>query len=195
MDFLAEIGSWRRRREELIREAQTRALAREARKAGEAFAAAEERPVGVGVRWGLAEDEAAVAELLELNGMPRWVAFEERFVVAERDGRIVGAVRYRTESKRLLLGLLVVDPWGGERRTAEALYAGARELAEELGAGEVVASAARADYPRAAGYRRSGHWWRSAVSRGDEDALPGGWRRVFGLWGARAVPFHRAFRG
>ncbi len=194
MAFLAEIELWRRRREDLVREAQERALAREARKARAAFAAVEERPAGVGVRWGLAEDEAAVAQLLELNGMPRWVAFEERFVVAEEDGKIVGAVRYRTESKRLLLGLLVVDPWGGERRVAKALYAGARELGEELGANEVVVSAARADYPRAAGYRHVGRLWRSAVSREDEGSS-GGWRRVFGLWGARAVPFHRAFRG
>lgn len=194
MGFWADIELWRQRREDLVREAQERALAREARKARAAFAAVEERPVDVEVRWGLAEDEAAVAELLELNGMPRWVAFEERFVVAEKDGKIVGAVRYTTESKRLLLGLLVVDPWGGERRTAEALYAGSRELAEELGAGEVVVSAARADYPRAAGYRRRGRGWRSAVSR-EDGGSPGGWRRVFGLWGARAVPFHRAFRG
>ena len=195
MGLWADIELWRQRREELVREVQERALAREAGRARAAFAAAGERPVGVGVRWGLAEDEAAVAELLDLNGMPRWVAFEERFVVAEKAGRIVGAVRYRTESKRLLLGLLVVDPWVGERRTAKALYAGSRGLAEELGANEVIVSAARADYPRAAGYRRRGRAWRSAVSREDEGSSAGFWRRVFRLWGARAVPFHRAFRG
>ena len=80
MGTWAEIEVWRQRRAELIREAQERALAREARKVREAFAAAEERPagmpLGMEVRWGLAEDEPAVADLLQLNGMPRWVAFE-----------------------------------------------------------------------------------------------------------------------
>lgn len=195
MGLRADIEVWRQRREDLVREAQERALAREARKARAAFAAAEERPVGFGVRWGLAEDEAAVAELLELNGMPRWVAFEERFIVAQKAGKVVGAVRYRTESKRLSLGLLVVDPWRGERRTAKALYAGSRELAEELGANEVVVSAARTGYPRAAGYRRRGRGWRSAVPREDKGSSTGGWRRVIGLWGARVAPFRRALRG
>lgn len=195
MDFWADLEIWRRRRGELIREAQERALAREARKARQAFAAVEGVPVGIGVRWGMAEDESAVAEILELNGMPRWVAFEERFIVAEKDGKIVGALRYRTESKLLLLGLLVVDPWAGERKTAKALYAGARELAEELGVNEVAAAATGANYPRAAGYRRFGRRWFSSVVRsGGEDTPRGGWRRLFGLWGTSAVPFHRTFR-
>src|SRR4028119_2218284 len=121
MGTWAEIEVWRQRRAELIREAQERALAREARKVRDAFAAAEERPAGGGegagargarrvgdafaaaeerpagvplgmeVRWGLAEDEPAVADLLELNGMPRWIAFEERFIVAQKNERLVGA--------------------------------------------------------------------------------------------------------
>jgi len=206
-----DLGVWRQRRAELIREAQERALAREARKIRDAFAAVEEQPdgsparvpAGVEVRWGLAEDEPAVADLLQLNGMPRWVAFEERFIVAEKDGRILGAVRYATESKRLALGLLVVDPWAGERRVSGALYAGSRGLAEELGANEVVASAARADYPRAAGYRRLGRVWRTRVPRSGEGSTPDagersasrGWLgRLFGTWGTMAVPFYRAFR-
>lgn len=193
MGFWVDLGVWRQRRGELIREAQERALAREARKVGEAFAAVEERPVGFGVRWGMAEDEPAIAEVLELNGMPRWVAFEERFIVAQKENRIVGALRYRTESKKLLLGLLVVDPWAGERKTAKALYAGARELAEELGAGEVVAATPGADYPRAAGYRRFGRRWFSSTARPDKGG-PGRWRRLFRLWGVNAVPFHRTFR-
>jgi hypothetical protein len=119
----------------------------------------------VWVRWGLAEDEAAVAELLELNGMPRWISFEERFVVAEEDGRVLGAVRYRTESKRLILGLLVVDPWAGEERLACALYRGAGELAREMGVSEVLASASPARYPGMVGYRRRGRSWRLAVTR------------------------------
>ena len=178
----ADFEVWRRRREELIREAQERALAREARKVREAFAAVEERPAGalagMEVRWGLVEDEPAVADLLQLNGMPRWVAFEERFIVAEKGGKIVGALRYATESKRLSLGLLVVDPWAGERRTAKALYDGSRELAQELGANEVVAAQTVAGYPRAAGYRHSGH----------------GWQRLLGLQGAKTVLFRRSGR-
>src|SRR5918997_2442590 len=152
-----DLQVWRQRRAELIREAQERALAREARKVRAAFAPTEGGPAGVPagieVRWGLAEDEPVVADLLQLNGMPRWVAFEERFIVAEKGGRIVGAVRYATESKRLTLGLLVVDPWAGERRISKALYAGSRELARELGVDVVVASGARANYPREVGFR------------------------------------------
>ena len=77
------------------------------------------------VRWGLHEDEARIATLLELNGMRRALAFEERFIVAEKGRKILAALRYRTEPKRLLLGLLVSDPWTQERLLAVALYAGA----------------------------------------------------------------------
>ena len=55
----------------------------------------------------------------------------------------MAAVRYRTESKRLVLGLLVADPWAGrgpfgvgphgEGRLVAALYAGARGLAAQAG--------------------------------------------------------------
>lgn len=195
-----ESEAWRQRREEMIREAQTRALAREARKVGEAFAATGTRPAGFGVRWGLAEDEAAVADLLQLNGMPRWVAFEERFIVAENGGRIVGALRYRTESKRLDLGLLVVDPWAGERRTARALYAGSRDLARELGVAEIFAArSVRAKYPALAGYRRAGRGWYSPAARAGEDApteaLAEDRRSSIRSLVARVLPFHRAFRG
>jgi hypothetical protein len=124
------------RRRELLREAAELRLAREAARS----VAGKIEGKGMKVRWGLAEDEAAVADLLQLNGMPRWVAFEERFIVAEKDGRLIGAVRYATESKRISLGLLVVDPWAGERRTAWALYRGGR------GSG-----------PRARRIRRTGH--------------------------------------
>src|SRR3712207_699840 len=83
----------------------------------------------IGVRWGLPGDEGGIAELLELNGKPRWVAFEERFIVAVGwDGEILGALRYRMASKKLLLGLLVADPWVGEQALARALYAGAGAL-------------------------------------------------------------------
>jgi hypothetical protein len=36
------------------------------------------------VRLERARDAPRIAVLLELNGMPRWVAFEERFIVAEQ---------------------------------------------------------------------------------------------------------------
>ncbi len=47
---------------------------------------------------------------MELNGMLRPLAFEERFIVAEKKGEVLAAMRYRTERKRLLLGLFVADP-------------------------------------------------------------------------------------
>ena len=151
----------RERQKDLLREAEERRVVRSLR----GFRRGAKRrgtPVdqeGVDVRWGLAEDEPAVADLLELNGVPRWVSFEERFIVVQKDCKVLGAVRYRTESKRLLLGLLVVDPWAGEEWLAAALYRGAGELAREIGAGEVVASASRAGYPGLAGYRRWGRSW------------------------------------
>jgi len=179
----------RERRGELLREAAGRRLAREAARP----AAGEVRDKGIEVRWGLAEDEAAVADLLQLNGMPRWVAFEERFVVAERGGRLVGAVRYVTESKRLSLGLLVVDPWAGERRTAAALYRGAADLAQDLGALEVLATTSRGSaYPAEAGYHRYGRGWRSPVPSEGGGGRAGFWRTLLYLWGTRAaLPFYR----
>ena len=156
------------RQEELLREAEERRIARSLRRFRRGAKGRSEEPAepeGVEVRWGLAGDERAVADLLELNGMPRWISFEDRFVVAEKDGKVLGAVRYRTESKRLILGLLVVDPWAGEERLARALYRGAGELARELGVHEVVASASLARYPGMAGYRRRGRGWRLDVRR------------------------------
>ena len=190
-DAWFKFRGWRERRRALLRE--ERALAREAARVRATFAAAEEGPGTIEVRWNLPADETAVAELLELNGMPRWVAFEERFIVAEDDGKVLGALRYRTESKRLLLGLLVVDPWAGEGRLARALYAGAGDLAQELGVLEVVASAARAGYAGEAGYRRRGRDWRLDAAQAPEagDAAAGGWRRVLSLFGTLPVPFHR----
>jgi hypothetical protein len=86
----------------------------------------------VRVRWGLPEDEGKISDLLQMNGASSRLA-KEGFIVAERGGAVLAAVRYRTEAKRLLLGLLVSDPWLEERPLAEALYAGARELAREMG--------------------------------------------------------------
>lgn len=155
------------RQEELLREAEGRRIARALRGFRRSGVKDRSKEVaeteGVEVRWALAGDEPAVADLLELNGMPRWISFEDRFVVAEEDGKVLGAVRYRTESKRLILGLLVVDPWAGEEKLARALYRGAGELARELGVHEVVATAPRAGYAARAGYRHRVRGWRLDV--------------------------------
>jgi hypothetical protein len=196
----AGFGVWEERHKELMREAEERRLERKLREAR-----VEDRPdegevlEGIEVRWGLLEDEPAIADLLELNGMPRWIAFEERYIVAEKDGEILAALRYRTEPKRLLLGLLVSDPWAGERPLAVALYAGAGELAREMGVDEVIARPVSyaGDYPREAGYRRRGRReWRldAALVLENRRELPaGGWRRALTLLGFQAVPFFGAF--
>ena len=189
---MADIELARERGRELIREAEGQRLARLAgshgpKRVGEG---------GISVRWGLAGDDGAVADVLQLNGMPRWVAFEERFIVAEKDGKLLGAVRYVTESNRLILGLLVVDPWEGERRTAKALYSGALELVRDLGATEVVAAPLRGtSYPEEAGYRRAGRGWRISVPAGEPEGGTGFWRALLHLWGTKAaLPFYRAHR-
>jgi hypothetical protein len=197
----AGFGIAKEHHKELLREAEGRRLARglrEARRArmeerrGRAEVKAGD---GIEVRWGLQEDEPRIAEILEVNGMPRWVAFEERYIVAEKDGEILAALRYRTESKRLLLGLLVSDPETEERPLAVAIYAGAGDLAREMGVGEVLArSFPRVDsYLREAGYSWRGcRKWRLDPTRyGEvrEEPAAAGWKRLFGLLGIRGAPF------
>ncbi len=141
------------------------------RRGGEPVGAAGE---GVRVRWGLPADDEKVSELLELNGISRRMVYEERFIVAEKDGHVVAAVAYRTESKRLLLGRLLVDPWADERVLAVALYAGAGKLAREMGVRKVRARTEhRAKHPSGAGYRRRLGGWRLDVPRVMEDRAPG----------------------
>lgn len=202
MGHWADLKAWRKRRRALLAEEQEGALAREARRARQAFAAAEGGGlVGVVVRWGLAEDGAGVARLLELNGMPRWVAFEERFVVAEERGRVTAAVRYQTGPDRLLLGLLVADPLRDEGALARALYSRVRDLARDAGCPTVVVR--RPENPcstRGAGFRRRGWGPRvdatAAVNAeliagfGAPPEPPGSrWRRAFSLWGRTSIPF------
>ena len=145
------------------------------------------------VRWGLPEDEPEIGELLERKGMLRPLAFEERFIVAEEEGKVLAAVRYRTERKRLLLGLLVTDPWAGERRLAVALYDGAGELAREIGVKEVFSRSLRhGAFPYEAGYRRVTGGWRLDATRAPYRCrgLPaGGWRKKVALLGILAIPF------
>jgi hypothetical protein len=156
---------------------------------------------GIEVRWGIREDEDHVAELLELNGKPRSLAFEERFIiaVAEPEGELLATLSYRTTSKRLLLGFLVADPWAEERSLARALYAGAVALAWEAGIGEIYARPSPyGDYPSDIGYRWCRGGWRAdeALALGGWDEMPaGGWRRVCALLGFAPVPFFRAFHG
>ncbi len=196
-------GVWEERHKELLREAEDRRLARGLREARKARA--EDRPSedelleGIEVRWGLLEDEPGIADILELNGMPRWIAFEERYIVAEKGREILAAVRYRTEPKRLLLGLLVSDPWAEEHSLAVALYAGAGELAREMGVSEVFALPFPyiGEYPSEAGYRRRARReWRLDTTLAPEawGELPaGGWRRALALLGFLGVPFFGAF--
>lgn len=125
---------------------------------------------GSQVRRGLRDDQPRIAELLELNGLSRWIAFEETFLVAERGGRVLAALRYGTGGNRLLLGSLVADPWAGERPLAVALYGGAGQLAREMGFKEIFARPIRygnwhGDYPYEAGYRRVMGGWRFDATR------------------------------
>jgi hypothetical protein len=200
--FMHEFGEERRR--ELLRDAERWRLARtvhEARKAR-----AKERSGGdyvkppggrVEVRWGLLEDGPKIADILELNGMPRWVAYEERFIVAEKEGEALAAVRYRMVPNWLLLGLLVTDPWSEERPLAIALYFGAGKLAQEMGLKDVWAKAdRRVDYLHKAGYRRLLGGWHLEATRplGDwEEVRASGWRRIFASLSNLFVPFSRAF--
>jgi hypothetical protein len=195
-----EFEVWEERRKGLMEEAERRRLVRELRgaRAKERFGGAYVEPANrIEVRWGLLEDESRIADLLELNGMRRWIAFEDRYIVAEKDGEILAVLRYRTEPERLLLGLLVSDPWAEEHSLAVALYAGARELAREIGVDEILARPFpyMGDYLREAGYRRRGRreWWLDATLEGREEIPAGGWRRVLALLGVLAVPFFGAF--
>ena len=149
------------------------------------------------VRMASSGDEAAVRGLLDLNGMPRWTAAEERFLVVERGGELLAALEYRVLGGCLVLGLLVADPWVGERWIARMLYAEAHALAREMDLRGVEApSATDRDYPYDVGYSRGGSGWRLSASDALElrGELPeGGWRRVLALLGTQATPFFRAF--
>jgi hypothetical protein len=202
MSYWMDFGGWKERHRELVREAERVRLARALRRArtSRALRVEDSGPDGIEVRWGLVGDGPRIADLLELNGMPRWVAFEERYMVAEREGEVVAALRYRTEPGRLVLGLFVADPRVEKRSLAVVLYGQARELALESGAREIRAWAVPyADYSKEAGYRRRGGEWRSAVVgtaevRGTQTT--GGRLRDF-IAGAGTLftPFSRAFRG
>lgn len=112
------------------------------------------------VRLGTALDAPRIADLLQLNGMPRWVAFEERFIIVEENGTLAAAMRFRAGTDRLHLGLLVTDPWAEEHLLAVALYSRARATARDLGLREVRAQTPRHEWQLyQAGYRRRGGIW------------------------------------
>ncbi|MDQ3317592.1 MAG: hypothetical protein M3522_09720 [Actinomycetota bacterium] len=153
---------------ELIREADHERLARElhhAQKTPAGGPATSREDASAGrcpcVRRGTPRDAPRIARLLELNGMPRWVAFEERFVIAEEGVALTAAIRFRQERGRLHLGLLVADPRAEEHPLAVALYVGARTIARRSGLHEVRAWTHRHQrHLREAGYRRRGGAWR-----------------------------------
>jgi hypothetical protein len=177
IDPQADPGLWHERSKDLLREAEQRRLARELREA--------RRAKRIEVRWSLPGDEYKIVDLLELNGRPRWEAFEERFIDAEEKGEILSALPYQTTSKRLWVGPLITDPWAEEGGTlAVALYAGVGNLAREIGVGEVFAQpVSYADYPYEAGYLRCASWWWLDTTRpADRSNLPAGrWRRMVAL--------------
>lgn len=190
------------RHEEFLRVAEDERLARGLRKARRERQGAGFEMSGDGgfvVRWGLPGDEARISRIMELNGMPRWVAFEERFIVAEKKGKVQGVLRYRTESKRLILGLLVVEPWAGEPRVAKALYTGAGALAEELGASEILAETPpNASYVAESGYVRRGRSWSLDPARSTGKSGPStadGWVWARTLRETAVAPLRKAFRG
>lgn len=96
--------------------------------------------------------------------MPRWVAFEERFIVVEEGGALTAAIRFREGTEALYLGLLITDPWAEEHSVALALYSGARAIAEGFELREVrVQTRLHETYLREAGYRRWRGGWRCAT--------------------------------
>lgn len=174
MSYLPDFWLAWSRHEDLLREAGRERLAKRLRRAREAR---EEKPPTdaaragaagwIDVRRGLAQDASRVADLLELHGIPRWVAFEERFIVAERGERIVAVLRFRQDLRRLYLGLLVTDPRAEEDPLAVGLYAGARTVACELGVREIQAGTRRHGAHLArAGYRKGREGWRLDVESG-----------------------------
>ena len=163
-------GLFEGRHRELLREVGQERLARESRRARRdgrvgrpATPAAGGAASGqVVVRIGTDLDAPRIADLLELNGMPRWVAFEERFILVEEGMTLTAAMRFRAGTERLHLGLLVTDPWSEEHYLAVTLYSWARAMARDLGLGEVSARTHRHEgrlYE--AGYRRRGGTWRT----------------------------------
>ena len=174
MSYLPDFWFAWGRHKDLLREADREWWAgqlRSMQKAGERETPTDNASAGASVRTdvrlGLAEDAPRVAELLELRGIPRWVAFEEHFILAERGRRVVGVLRFRQEVGWLHLGLLVTNPQCDEGPLVRRLYAGARTVARELGVREIRARTRRHGVHLArAGYREGRGGWRLDVEPG-----------------------------
>jgi hypothetical protein len=153
---------------------------------------------GIEVGRALPEHEPHIADLLELNDMPRRMAVGRRYLIASSGGAVFAALEYHVESRRLQLGHLVSDPLASERLPARVLYAEAHALAREAGLEEIRSSPlAYGDYPYEVGYRRRYGCWSLDADTPLElrEELPeAGWRRVLALWSFPAIPFFRAFR-
>ncbi|WP_273841618.1 hypothetical protein [Rubrobacter calidifluminis] len=118
------------------------------------------------VRWSQPEDRARIADLLEVEDLPRWLAWREQFLVAERGGEIVGALEYRMAHGQIVLGIMASDLFVDERAVARALYSEALAMAWVVGARQVRAlPTMRGDYPAEAGYRKWNRVWRGGPVR------------------------------
>lgn len=174
MSYLPDFWFAWGRHKDLLREADREWWAgrlRSMQKAGERETPTDNASTGASVRTdvrlGLVEDAPRVAELLELRGIPCWVAFEERFILVERGRRVVGVLRFRRDLGRLHLGLLITDPRFDEGPLVAHLYAGARTVARELGVREIRARTRRHGVHLArAGYREGRGGWRLNVEPG-----------------------------
>lgn len=118
MDFVPNFWAIRERHHELLRAAREMQLARELRRAQKergsgapADGASARKARCRKVRRAVPEDAPRIAELFEINDIPRWVAFEERFLVVEEAEELVAVLRLRHDFERLYLGLLVSNPW------------------------------------------------------------------------------------
>ena len=150
MHGLADWWYFTRRHQDLLEEAGWIRWVRDLSRArmgrrGESSTGDSEVPTGrrTQVRRGLVGDAPRIADLIEQNGIPRWVAFEERFILAEERGRLVAVLRFREGPECLFLGLLVAEPRAEEGSVAVDLYNGARVMARELGLQEIRARTRR----------------------------------------------------
>lgn len=109
---------------------------------------------GTNVRWGTDADRGTLSRLGDLNGRPRRKAFESRFVVAEKGGRVLAAMPYRSADGGMLAGEAVVDPWSRARELSGEVYRALVRLGVEIKASEVrVEGAGRPGHLVEAGYR------------------------------------------
>lgn len=95
---------------------------------------------GLTIRAASADEQGALAALLEANGLPASDLAESRvaLLVAERDGAIAGVVGLERHGKTALLRSLAVIPAERTRGTGSALVRAAEARAADLGARDLV---------------------------------------------------------